>query len=107
MVYILARRRSWCWRILGLAMKNGHDTRPMVTRVAEAIWNTNRPPGAPTFDTLTYQEQDVVEIIARACIEAMRDPSPDMLESLVTDPAEVNTFCKHWNELIEAALKED
>jgi hypothetical protein len=89
---------------------NGKDDRTMVERVAEAIWMSNRPEGAPDYNELNNMDKFQVEAIARDCLKAMRGPTKDMIEAgypgldaLISD----ETTTEIWNDMIDAALKED
>jgi len=86
---------------------NGKDDRSMVERVAEAIWMSNRPEGAPDYGELNGMEKFQVELIARDCIKAMREPTDDMMYAgSIVDDTCFSTE-KVWIEMIDAALKED
>jgi hypothetical protein len=76
----------------------------MVEKVAKAIWSENQPAGAPAYDELDFLDQGRVKMIARACIKAMREPTPEMLGY---EPLAAVELAKVWESLIDKALKED
>ena len=80
-------------------------TMTMIERVAIAIWNANRPSMAPPYDELDALDKDRVQIIARACIEAMREPTPAMTEAVWATEMDGNAWGA-WEVMIDAALNE-
>lgn len=82
---------------------NGNDNRTMIERVAEAIWMANRPPGAPRYEDLTFQEQDTVELIAIDCIKAMREPTEEMRRAVT----QFQSVSESYQAMIDAALGEE
>lgn len=88
--------------------------RRMVNRVAEAIWMANQPEGAPGWNELNFNEQDTVEIIAKAAIMAMYEPTKEMVKAAFDHPdqldhqrSDANAFIRQWKTAIDEALKED
>lgn len=61
------------------------------------------------FDSLSSDDQEHWREIARAAIEAMREPTPEMLGAgwpHTADPCWVEDVRKAWGAMIDAALKE-
>lgn len=87
----------------------------MIERVANTIWEENRPEFAPPYDELDLMDQLRVRQIAIACIKAMREPTAEMI--VAGCPVEDNSgapYCydrsvttEAWVLMIDAALKEE
>lgn len=76
----------------------------MVETVAEAIWDSQAPPGAPPYHHLNNMEKFQVSLIARDCIKAMREPTDAMLKVGPGDPYMDKDV---WAKMIDAALEEN
>lgn len=88
------------------------EDKTMVEKVAEAIWNENRPHGAPGYWELDFLDQGRVKMIARACIKVMREPTDEIIEaspaiSTMAGPPWEEMGKMIWQRMIDAALKED
>lgn len=84
----------------------------MVERVAEAIWNSQQPPGAPPYHHLNNMEKFQISLIARDCIKAMREPTEVMMEAGYkakegATPADGSPAPFIWRAMIDAALEEN
>lgn len=83
----------------------------MLERVARAIWRENKPQEAADYDDLDFLDQGRVKMIARACIQEMREPSDEMLlaaygDSLPHDPSQ-KAIKEYWIAMVDAAVREE
>lgn len=87
----------------------------MIERVARAIYEVLASPSEPDWDNTGEETKGGAHQIARAAIEAMREPSPKMLEegfgALISGDDDaldtaVSDAAKCWRAMIDAALKE-
>ena len=81
----------------------------MIEKVARAIYashpfNDNHDSPHPGFDGLTPDWRETLFANARAALEAMREPTPEMLAAFVDgdDPG----YTADWQAMIDAALTE-
>lgn len=77
----------------------------MIDKVAIAIWECQRPAGAPDFESLDMGDQNQVKNIAIALIEEMKEPTDEMVEAGVSAVSSGNINLI-WEAMIEAALEE-
>lgn len=86
----------------------------MIERMAEALWNSNKPQGAPDYDGLSNVDKFQVEMIARDVLKAMREPADSMMvaaeeafpDLACFDEKEKSPSYHVWQMMIDAALKE-
>lgn len=80
----------------------------MIERMAEALWNSNKPQGAPDYEGLSNVDQFQVELIARDVLKAMKDPDPEIFkkEGIHDNCHMCGGHLEGWNNIIDACLKE-
>ena len=88
------------------------EDRSMVETVAEAIWDSQSPPGAPPYHHLNNMEKFQVSLIARDCIKAIREPTEAMIEAGFRAEEEATSADGSpvpfiWRAMIDAALEEN
>lgn len=75
----------------------------MIEQVARGIENAMLRPGLPANVSIIGDAQAVYAILARAAIEAMREPTGEMIGSCGNLPGSQQEY---WRRSIEAALGE-
>lgn len=80
----------------------------MVERVATAIWALYRHTDCNEYDQLAPHAKHTADEMARAAIEAMREPTADMVDAgrdVGPDaPYGLSETIKRWEAMINAAL---
>lgn len=86
----------------------------MIERMAEALWMSNRPEGAPGYEELSNVDKFQVEMIARDVLKVQREPTDTMMVAVEEafpdlasfDEKEKSPSYHAWQVMIDAALKE-
>lgn len=76
----------------------------MVERVAAAIWALNEHTDCPEYAQLNRDAKARADSMARAAIEAMREPTEEMFKA--TRDAHGYDGLAAWSAMIDAALNE-
>lgn len=85
------------------------EDRSMIEMVAEAIWDSQAPEGAPPYHHLNNMEKFQISLIARDCIKAMRELPESILtrEGIHTNCHMCGGYQEGWQKIIDAVLEEN
>jgi hypothetical protein len=74
----------------------------MIDDVARALWNAGKMPDPPWEETSELQKR-FYRTLARSALQAMRDPTEEMLFARGTNPKEAEDY---WQAMLDVALAE-